>query len=124
MQVNGDQVILSRQPREAQPGQTADLFSKSMQEQVMAEYRRKYSQQSSTPDSLRPRSEERFSPPAGYSDHRDHHRNFIESVRTRKPAIEDATFGFRAAGPALLANVSYFVRRAVEWDPSTMRMKG
>jgi hypothetical protein len=38
--------------------------------------------------------------------------------------IEDATFGFRAAGPALLANVSYFERRAVEWDPTTMALRG
>ncbi len=124
LQVNGDQVILTRQPREPQPGQTADTFSKSMQDQVLAEYYRKYPRQASTPDSLRPKTEERFMPPAGYSDHRDHHRNFIESVRTRKPVIEDATFGFRAAGPAVLANVSYFERRAVEWDPATMRMKG
>jgi predicted dehydrogenase len=123
MQVNGDQVILTRQPRESQPGQTAETFSKAMQEQVMEEYRRKYPQLASTPDSLRPKSEERFSPPPGYSDHRDHHRNFIEAVRTRKPVIEDATFGFRAAGPALLANLSYFERRAVEWDPAAMRIK-
>ena len=123
MQVNGDQVILTRQPREAQPGQTADTFAKAMQEQVMAEYRRKYPKQASTPDSLRPKSEEHFTPPPGYSDHRDHHRNFIEAVRTRKPVIEDATFGFRAAGPALLANLSYFERRAVEWDPTAMRIK-
>ena len=123
MQVNGDQVILTRQPREVAPGHTADTFSKAMQEQVMAEHRRKYPMQPGTPDSLRPKTEEKFLPPAGYSDHRDHHRNFLESVRSRKPVIEDATFGFRAAGPALLANVSYFERRAVEWDPATMKMK-
>lgn len=123
MQVNGDQVILSKQPREAEPGYTVDTFSKSMQEQVLAEYRGKYPKSKATPDSLRPKSEERFMPPPGYSDHRDHHRNFIEAVRTRKPVIEDATFGFRAAGPALLSNVSYFERRAVEWDPTTMTIK-
>jgi predicted dehydrogenase len=124
MQVNGDQVILSRQPREARPGQTADTFSKAMEQQVLAEYNRKYPKPSSTPDALRPRTEERFLPPPGYSDHRDHHRNFIEAVRNRTPVVEDATFGFRAAGPALLANVSYFERRVVEWDPAGMTMKG
>lgn len=123
MQVNGDQVILSKQPREIEPGYTVDTFPKAMQEQVLAEYRGKYPKAKSTPDSLRPKSEERFMPPPGYSDHRDHHRNFIEAVRTRKPVIEDATFGFRAAGPALLSNVSYFERRAVEWDPTTMTIK-
>jgi hypothetical protein len=51
----------------------------------------------------------------------DHHRHFIESVRTRKPAVEDAVFGFRAAAPALLSNVSYFERRVCHWDPQAMR---
>jgi hypothetical protein len=37
--------------------------------------------------------------------------------------VEDAVFGFRAAGPALLSNLSYFERRIVEWDPSAMKMK-
>jgi hypothetical protein len=37
--------------------------------------------------------------------------------------IEDAVFGFRAAGPALLSNVSYFEQRVCEWDPETMTMK-
>ena len=31
---------------------------------------------------------------------------------------------FRAAGPAVLSNVSYFERRAVQWDPVTMTVKG
>jgi hypothetical protein len=38
--------------------------------------------------------------------------------------VEEADFGFRAAGPALLANVSYFENRIVEWDPEKMVVKG
>jgi hypothetical protein len=49
--------------------------------------------------------------------------NFALAVRSRKPVVEDAVFGFRAAGPALLANVSYFEKRVVEWDPSAMKVK-
>ncbi len=124
MQVNGDQVILSRQPREAEPGYTVDTYTQAMQDRVIADYRKKYPKQAASPDSLRPKSEERFMPPAGYSDHRDHHRNFIEAVRTRKPVIENAAFGLRAAGPALLSNVSYFERRAIEWDAAAMKIKG
>ena len=36
-------------------------------------------------DSIRPQGEETYMPPYGYSDHQDHHRNFIASVRSRKP---------------------------------------
>jgi hypothetical protein len=45
-------------------------------------------------------------------------------VRSRKPVIEDAAFGFRAAGPALLSNVSYFEQRVCKWDPETMTLLG
>ena len=37
-----------------------------------------------------------------------------------KRPVEDAVFGFRAAGPALLANVSYFERRICGWDAEKM----
>jgi hypothetical protein len=32
-------------------------------------------------------------------------------------------FGFRAAGPALLSNISYFEKRVVEWDPQSMKIE-
>jgi hypothetical protein len=41
-------------------------------------------------------------------------------MRTRKPVVEDAVFGFRAAGPALLTNRSYFDNRGYEWNPERM----
>jgi hypothetical protein len=44
-------------------------------------------------------------------------------VRSRKPVVEDAVFGFRAAGPALVSNLSYFEKRVVEWNPVTMQVK-
>jgi hypothetical protein len=36
---------------------------------------------------------------------------------------EDAIFGFRAAGPALASNVSFFEQRMLEWDPQTITIK-
>jgi len=41
-------------------------------------------------------------------------------VRSRKRPVEDAVFGFRAAGPALLANVSYFEKRICSWNAEKM----
>jgi predicted dehydrogenase len=117
----GSNVTLSRHPRESEPGYTINTFTEAMQREYMDDYLKKYPKTTATADSMRPDADEKFLPPHGYDDHLDHHRKFIESVRSRKPAIEDAVFGFRAAAPALLSNVSYFEHRVCHWDPKGMR---
>ncbi len=57
--------------------------------------------------------------PDGYDDRLDHFRNFFAAVRSRKPVVEDALFGLRAAAPSLLCNLSYEKQRPVAWDPET-----
>ncbi|MBM3748391.1 MAG: gfo/Idh/MocA family oxidoreductase, partial [Acidobacteria bacterium] len=59
-------------------------------------------------------------PPPGYDAHREHHRVFWAAVRSRQPVVEDGTFGLRAAGPALLANTSFYEQRICRWDPQKM----
>lgn len=117
-------VTISKQPRQSEPGYTIDTFAKATQDQFVREYREKYPVRRANADSMRPQSEQRYLPPYGFSDHLEHHRVFLEAIRSQKPVIEDATFGFRAAGPALLSNVSFFEQRMCEWDPSSMKMKG
>ena len=51
----------------------------------------------------------------------EHHKNFYRSIREGRPLIEDAVFGLRAAGPALLTNASLFERKIVFWDPADMK---
>ncbi|HTS75627.1 MAG TPA: Gfo/Idh/MocA family oxidoreductase [Bryobacteraceae bacterium] len=119
----GGGVIISKQPRQTAPGYTIDTFAKATQDQFLKEYREKYPQMRPNADSMRPQDETRYFPPYGYNDHLDHHRNFLEAVRTRKPVVENATFGFRAAGPAVVSNISYFERRMCEWDAQTMTLK-
>ena len=63
-----------------------------------------------------------FKAPDGYDDRLDHFRNFFASVRSRKPVVEDALFGLRAAAPALLCNLSYDKSRPVGWDPETFKV--
>ena len=111
-----------KSPRELEPGYTIDTFPKAQQEQYLKEYRQKYP--------ARPKlstgqmsADEKFVPPKGYSDHFEHHRNFIAAVRSRKPVVEDAVFGFRAAGPALLSNISYFDKKVCLWDAEAMKLK-
>jgi hypothetical protein len=71
-------------------------------------------------ETLRPSSEERF-PLTERDAQYAHHANFADAIRTRRPVVEDAIFGLRAAAPAVLANTSYFEKRPVKWDPVAMR---
>ena len=116
----GNGVTLSKQPRETEPGYTIDTFPKAVQEKFLAEYRAKYPVTRPTADAIRPTGEDKYLPPQGYNDHLDHHRNFLEAVRSRNAVIEDSVFGFRAAAPALLSNVSYFEQRICNWDPQSL----
>ena len=56
-------------------------------------------------------------------DQLEHHRNFYRSIRDGRPSVEDATFGLRAAGPALLTNESLFQQKIMFWDPELMQLK-
>lgn len=69
-----------------------------------------------------PPAEMRYVVEDGYRGaHVDHFHRFFEGVRDGTPVAEDATFGFRAAAPALACNLSYFEDRIVRWDPEEMR---
>ena len=121
MNVSMNSVTVSKQPREAQPGYTIGTFPKSTQEAFLKEYRAKYPEQRPTADGMRPREEDVYSAPREHNAHLEHHRNFFNALRTRKPFFEDAVFGLRTAGPALLCNHSYFERKICEWDPAQLK---
>lgn len=63
-----------------------------------------------------------YNAPPGYSDHLSHMKNFVSGIREGTPVIEDASFGLRAAGPALASNLSYFEKKIVNWDPVNMKV--
>jgi predicted dehydrogenase len=113
-------LTLSNAPPEAEPGYTIGTFPKAVQEQFLKQYREKYPEIRPSADAVRPDKQLRYQPPEGYDAHREHHRVFYEAVRSRKRPVEDAVFGFRAAGPALLANVSYFEKSVCRWNAETM----
>ena len=115
--IGGGSVTLSKRARPKEPGQTSDTFAKATQEAFLKEYRAKYPDQ----PELRPGTEEVYAAPPNYNDQVEHFKTFFNAVRSRQPVIEDATFGFRAAGPALLANHSYFERQPIGWDPEKMK---
>jgi predicted dehydrogenase len=113
-------VSLRRTPPEKAPGTSIDTFSAAVQEAFMKEYRKQYPR---TDPELSSNPVERFVAPARYDERLDHFKNFFKAMRSRVPVVEDAVFGFRAAAPALMANVSYFEGRVCEWDPEAMRLK-
>jgi predicted dehydrogenase len=120
MTIGEDGVSLSRVPREKDPGYTVRSFSDAMQKEFVAAYRLKYPVQDSMGGDLR--AEEKYIAPSGYSDSYDHLKNFFESVRNRRPVVEDAVFGYRAAGAALLSNLSYDRQTILRWDPMEMKV--
>jgi len=111
-------VTLSRVPREREPGNTADTFSRQMEADYIRAYRDKYPLPAVSTAALRRPTVQRFTSPRDA--HEIHMSNFIDALRTRKPFFEDAEYGFRATGPALLCNLSYYEKRVCHWDAATM----
>lgn len=66
---------------------------------------------------------EDYNYPPHYSEYRQHFWNFFNSVRTRKPSVEDAVFGNNTAIGCHMANYSYFKKTAALWDASARKIK-
>jgi predicted dehydrogenase len=121
MEIGWNALTVSRTPLEKEPGYTVGTFAEAMQKQVIDAYRQKYPPpRTSGPPSL---GYERFVAPENYRDSYDHFQNFFASVRSRKPVVEDAVFGYRAAGAALLSNFSIERGAVVKWDPDSMKLE-
>ena len=120
MEIAGNTVSVSRTPLEKEPGYTVGTFTNEMQKQFISRYREKYPVEH--PTGPPPVGLEKFIASKGYSDSYDHFHNFFGSVRTRKPVVEDAVFGFRAAGAALLSNLSMEKESIIKWNPETMKL--
>ena len=120
LKIGGHTVSLTRADKPSAPPYEIDSFALATQQQFLADYHKKYpvGQMPSTMT----RGQETYVAPDDYSDSYDHMKNFCDSVRSRKPVVEDPTFGFRAAGAALLSNISYEEGRVVKWDPQQMKI--
>jgi predicted dehydrogenase len=113
-------LTLTRVPRDKEPGLMIGTFTNAMQAEIQKAYREKYPVvRPTTPTRV---GVERYVTPQGYSDSYDHFKNFFASVRSRQPVVEDAVFGYRAAGAALLSNLSYEKGTVVHWDPVGMKL--
>jgi predicted dehydrogenase len=120
MEIGGNAVSVSRTPLQKEPGYILGTFTEAMQKRIYESYREKYPV--SHPSGAPSPGYEKYVAPAGYSDSYDHFTNFFSSVRTRRPVVEDSVFGFRAAGAALLSNLSMERGEVVKWDPDSMKL--
>ncbi len=120
MEIAGNSVSVSRSPREKEPGYTIGTFTETTQKKALADYRQKYPV--THPSGATSTGYEKYVAPEGYRDSYDHFRNFFAAVRSRQPVVEDAVFGYRAAGAALLSNLSMERGAVMKWDPDAMKL--
>lgn len=118
--LSSNSVTVSRNSLPKEPGYTINTFPKAVQEEFMKEYRAKYPTESQ--QQMGSGKDEVYVAPSDYNDRLDHFKNFFAAMRSRQQVVEDATFGYRAAGPALLTNLSYFEKRPYSWDPEAMKI--
>jgi predicted dehydrogenase len=111
-------LTINKTPRPDDFDYTIESFAKPMQSELRKLWTAKHADLS--PDTIPQDSSQVFNAKASNA-HLEHHRNFYNSIRENKPSIEDASFGLRAAGPALLTNQSYFEKKIVAWDPHTLQ---
>ena len=114
------QVTLAKPTKATDPGLSIGSFSLAMQQQLTQAHRQKYPLWQPAASTLPETSETRVTVPSSYNMHLEHHRNFYAAVRSRKPVFEDALFGLRTAGPALLCNTSQFSGKICRWNPEKM----
>jgi hypothetical protein len=119
----GREIAVSRVPRDPDPGHSVATFARATQEAYLREHYKQYPRKKATAESMRPQGEERFVLPRGYDEDVDHHANLLAAMKSRKHVVEDEVFGYRAAAPALLCNISHFDKKVMGWDPVQMRGK-
>jgi predicted dehydrogenase len=118
MTVSFTDLDVERVPRPDGFDDTVSSFSNSMQERLRKAWKENHPPASVS--TLTPNGVQKYN--SDSSPHLEHHENFYRSIREGAPLIEDATFGLRAAGPALLTNQSLFEGKFMSWDPDSMSM--
>jgi hypothetical protein len=98
-----------------------NTYTEAMQKQIRDAHREKYP--ATHPSGPPAAGFEKYVAPEGYRDNYDHFNNFFAAVRSRQPVVEDAVFGYRAAGAALLGNMSIERGAVVKWNPDAMKVE-
>ena len=114
-----DSLTVHRNKFPKAPGLSIDNFPKDQKELYIQEYAKLYP---AHPELDGPK-EFKYTFPKDYKgDRYEHFVNFFNSIRAGKPNVEDATFGLRACGPTQCGNMSFAQKKAVSWDPISMKI--
>lgn len=121
LEVDNSAVKLTRSKLDMVPsGYSMVAYTEETQEKIRQEYARKDLVKRASILNI---GETIFEAPRDYEGaHYDHLYNFAQAIRGKKNIVQDPTFGFRAAGAALLANESYYENKAIGWDPDGMKL--
>ncbi len=110
-------IKLEKSPVDKTPDYRPGTFANAMRDKITADYLAEHQDADSLASE---RDTQEFDMPISQM-HLEHHKNFYRSIREGQQLIEDAVFGLRAAGPALLTNESLFEKKIVYWDPDQMK---
>jgi len=124
LEIKGGVLAVSPQKTEPQPeGYSIFGWPEKLRNEYLKEWRQQHPEpvpgKFSVADQL-----QTFAPPDGYDDQIDHMHNFMESVRTRRPSVEDPVFGNHTAIACHMANYSYFNKTVAVWDEGSKSIKG
>jgi len=123
--IEGNQLTVHHSIMPEAPGiggwDALQTYPEAMQKNLLEQYNKKYTpeqkKRKTKPDII-------YKEPQDFDADVEHHLVFFDSVRTGKPVVEDAVFGFRAAAPCLACNESYFKKKIIHWDPEKMKVIG
>ncbi|HYG38691.1 MAG TPA: Gfo/Idh/MocA family oxidoreductase [Cytophagales bacterium] len=123
MEISWNSLIIRKHKLPKAPGyggwDSFDTFPEATQKEFVKQYNAKYPD---TRPAINSPKEYVYTNPKGYDERLDHFINFFEAMRSGKTVVEDASFGLRAAGPALATNLSYFDKKIINWDPVKMKL--
>jgi predicted dehydrogenase len=124
--VRGNGFTLERSPR--RPPSVDQLVNgynsvRTWSEDVRQEFRAAYeAEHPAAPIAPATETTQEYRAPGGYDARYDHFTYFFDAVREGGEVFEDAVYGYRAAAPALMANLSLWEDRVYRWDPVGMRV--
>jgi predicted dehydrogenase len=120
LDVSSEQLMFTPQSgKDTAPSWYAASFPKQLRDTYDAQWYKEHAE----PLGHEPISEATVFKGTDYNDVKPHLWNFFQSVKSRKPVMEDAVFGHNAALACHMANESYFRRSAVHWDEQAKAIK-